>query len=165
MIDERIEKYRNVTNLERRFGDRYVIQDDGINNPDRIERVWCQEIPHKTGTIYPCGFNGDLAVWSNSARIMTKLESLGMKRIQGGSESCYRFPVSQFEQVAAIVRPKKRRRLSAEQRTKSIERLKAYQFRPGRPDSKLTSPQVEGLLRAQERSKLENRGNGCGVGS
>ena len=143
-IDPRIERYKNVTNLQAEFGKRYKVRDDGTGDPDRIEKIWSMEIPHETGSIYPCGFNGDLAVWTRSRRINSKLKALGFLSPSQGteyaSESSWRFNVSKLDEVAVVVKPRKRRQISPEQREKLIERLKNHQLRVRSSNSKPTFP-------------------------
>ena len=104
------------TNLKMLAGNRYRVVDDGTDDSDRAERVWCQEIPGKHGRIFPWGFNGDLAAWTGSARIMRRFEGMGLKAVQGGAESAFRFPVRMLDQVASLIRARRRRQLSPEQR-------------------------------------------------
>lgn len=125
-------------NLKEQFGERFVVRDDGSDDSNRAERVWCMEIPGKFGTIYPCGLNGDLAVWTGSQRIAVRLRALGLKPLQGGpdAEECsFRFPTRQLETVAGIIQAKRRRRLSPEARQQLIERLKAGRSADSEPVS------------------------------
>lgn len=112
-----------VANLRALAGDRYRVRDDGTQDAMRSERAWCLEIPGAHGSIYPLGDNGDLGVWTASARIAGRLAALGLRLVQGGEESAYRFPPARFEQVAALIQARKRRQLTPEQRAACAARL------------------------------------------
>ena len=120
-----------ITNLKESFGDRYKVTDDGTDDPCKKERCWGMEISGKYGVIYPYGYNGDLAVWSGSGRMISKLEAVpGLSRIQGiqgGEEQTFRFSPALVPTIAVIIRARKRRKLNPEQRA----RLAAYGFKSG----------------------------------
>lgn len=112
-----------MTDLRALAGERYRVRDDGTSDPVRSERAWCLEIPGRHGAIYPLGANGDLGVWTSSARIAARLAALGLRLVQGGEESAYRFPPARLEQVAELIQARKRRRLTAEQAQAAAARL------------------------------------------
>lgn len=116
-----------MTNLRAFAGDRYRVQDDGTQDAMRSERAWCLEIPGAHGRIYPLGANGDLGVWTASARIAARLAGMGLRLVQGGEESAFRFPPARFEQVAALIQARKRRQLTPEQRVARAARLAGSQ--------------------------------------
>lgn len=87
----------NLNSLEK-----YLVRDDGSFDPPAS-----LEIPTASGAIYPCGENGDLAVWTDSIRIAQKIASLGFKAIRNGEEMVFRFPFSQLDSVASIAGAKK----------------------------------------------------------
>ena len=119
-----------VTNLQENYGSKYKVVDDGTNDPCRAERVWCQEIRGKYGAIYPYGYDGSLAVRieaktkvKNNARAK-KLESEGFPVIQlGDCEIVFKFEPARFDYIAELIKARKRRHLSPEQRAKAMAAL------------------------------------------
>lgn len=143
-----------MTDLRNLAGDRYRVRDDGTADLARGERAWCLEIPGKLGTIYPCGFNGDLAVWTALPRMARRLAGLGLRRLQAGAESSYRFPVSQLDRVAAMIRAKRRRQLSPERRAEVSARLPGTPFAPLRK----ALPELRSYERAPGGVRVRNGG-------
>ena len=92
---------------------------------------WLQIIPCKHGHICPWG--GDLLAICTSQRggIARRLMALPFVQVvQDGSDGINAtFPVERF---AEIVKPKRRRRLTPEQRQAAVERLRDFQFSPAR---------------------------------
>src|SRR5262249_57395297 len=69
------------------------------------------------GTIFPHG--GEVLAVEVGYRLAKRLDVLGLKLHQTGDrERTYLFPVQRFAEVAAVVLPRKRRRLSEENRAK-----------------------------------------------
>lgn len=114
-----------VTNLRELCGSVFVIRDDGTDDSERAERVWCLTIPAVYGEVYPCGNNGDLAVWTASQRIARKLAALGLRVVQRGDEVAFRFPPARLDEVARIIQARRRRRVSPEQAAILAARLRA----------------------------------------
>lgn len=120
-----------VTNLQKKYGNKYKVVDDGTNDPCRAERVWCQEIRGRHGAIYPYGHDGTLAVRNESRKenIRTsprakQLEREGLKVIQRGDwEIVFKFEPARIDYIADLIKAKKKRHLSPEQRAKAIEAL------------------------------------------
>ena len=80
--------------------------------------------------IYPHG-NDLLAIEVDGRPITAKalLKLPGVEVIQeGDSDLTLTFPVSLFDQVAKIAKPRRKRRLTDEQKQKAAERLKSYQY-------------------------------------
>lgn len=126
-----------MIDLRELFGERYRVVDDGTDDCDRSERLGCQEIRGKHGTIYPYGRNGSLAVRVESSRISARIESLGLKVIQRGDfETVFLFDPKQLNKIAALIQAQKRRQLSAEEKAKLVARLKGGQKRVAVVDSK-----------------------------
>lgn len=111
-----------MTNLQEMFGKRFKVTDDGTDDTCRAERPWSMELKGKSGTIYPYGQDGSLAIWTAKTSTITKLNGMrdqGVKCIQGGGfayECAYKFPLALFETIAAIIRPRKRRQMTPEQK-------------------------------------------------
>jgi len=124
-VDERVERYKNVTDLKK-FDMKYRVINDGTDGSEMVERIWEWCIPGKHGQVYPVGFNGDLGVLSEKPRIASKLRALGLQRLQG--EVAFRFPPARIHEVAEIILARKSRKgkfiMTPEQRAAAIERLK-----------------------------------------
>jgi hypothetical protein len=121
-------------NLREPFGQQYRIGFDeaaeGKSDP------WMMTIPCRFGTIYPHG-GEDLAVEVDGhARISKKVGAIpGIVLHQDGDdEKTFVFPVDLFDQVAAIVEPKRVKRLTDEQRARLVEAGQLYQFQAGAKD-------------------------------
>ena len=120
--------------LWRRYGDRFVVSTDPAYQTTGIRHAsldpWYFQLPCKFGTIYPHG-GSTLGVFVDyHSRIAARVGQLPGVRLwlDGDAEKTYLFPVSLFEEVARIVKPRKRRRQTPEQRASSAERLRQYQF-------------------------------------
>ena len=126
-------------NLKEVFSKHYRVVDDGTDDPVREERVWCQEIRGRYGVIYPYGQDGSLGVTVFSRKMACKLrEDFGLETIQQWDrEATLKFPPSLIHQVAGMIKAKKRRQLSQEQRENLLWRLKGTGKRSGGiiPDS------------------------------
>jgi hypothetical protein len=116
--------------LSELFGDVYRITHDEAaesrNDP------WGMTMNGKNGIIYPFGHDllaVDIDYHPAAARKVAAIPGVRLHQ-DGGlrGEMTFVFPVDLFEQVAAIVKPRKRRKLSPEQREANIARLAAYKF-------------------------------------
>jgi hypothetical protein len=77
---------------------------------------WYYVLPCKKGEIYPYGENV-LAIEIHSGQLRKKLVGMGFKVVQDGDrESTVVFPVERAQEVLALVRPRKRRILTEEQK-------------------------------------------------
>ena len=113
--------------LAARFGDRYRLrrEADGVTwyaTPEP-ERAWLLELPCKYGVVYPHGGEILAAVVTGryARQQVAALACLCSRR--GDTELVVTFHVDDAEQVLAILKPRRRRRLSPEQRARSVERL------------------------------------------
>lgn len=114
-----------MINLKETYGHKYRVRDDGTDDSDRKERVWCQEIPGKYGNIYPYGHNGTLAVMCDHPKISTRIESLGLQVVQRGeAETVFLFKPEQIEQIAILVQSRKKKVFSQEAKDRATNRLK-----------------------------------------
>jgi hypothetical protein len=122
-------------NLLARFGAVYRIAFDPAydrrNIPRRCLDPWAMVMPCHYGTIYPHG--GDvlaieLDVHPVIARRLAALPGVTLYQ-DGHDEKTFHFPIDLFEQVAEIVRPKRRRTLTAEQKAKLAAANQATRFR------------------------------------
>jgi hypothetical protein len=116
-------------NLMELYGNRYRITWDPAYDPKgvHIKEPWMMQIPCERGTILPWG-----AAWlavevdyhPQTARKVAAIA--GVQLVQDGDhEKTFAFPVGVFEEVAALVKPRKRRKchLSPEQLRAGGERL------------------------------------------
>ena len=107
--------------LRERFDQRYRIAFDdaavGRNDP------WMMIIPGRFGTIYPHGTENLAVEVDGHPRIAKQVEAIpGIVLHQDGDdEKTFVFPVNLFDQVAAIVEPKRVKRLTDEQRARLVE--------------------------------------------
>jgi hypothetical protein len=106
--------------LRERFGSEYRIENDPAYEAEygrfgRTEDPWMLTIPCKFGEIFPWG--GDRLAFGSNGRGSTANQVAGLPFVrveQDGSDGfTVSFHVDHFAEVAAIVRPKRRRRLSS----------------------------------------------------
>ena len=112
--------------LRQLFGERYRITLDeaarhergGRNNP------WYYQIPCKRGMIYPYS-DELLAFYCQGIRLRHKVRrehpDLEYLHWSDEGEAVFLFPLDRFDQIAVYARPRRRRRLSAEQRKRAAE--------------------------------------------
>lgn len=120
----------NVINLRERFGKLYRISHDEAaesrNDP------WTYTLSCERGTIYPHG--GDLLAVEVDGRPITAKKVAALPGVvlhqDGDHEKTFLFHVDLFEQVAELVKPRKRRHLTDEQRAAAAVRLAEHQFKP-----------------------------------
>lgn len=120
-------------NLRRRFGGTYRVTFDPAYDPKgrRPPDPWYMLIVGKRGVVYP--YTADLLAveCDHRPRTAQKLAALGLRLVQDGDlEKTFAFPPEQFEAVAALILPRKRRVLTPEQRAERAARLAAHRFPP-----------------------------------
>jgi len=128
-------------NLRERYGDVYRITHDESYHHERtefrsIEEPWLQVIPGRYASIYPHG--GELLAVSTHERTSGRVnQSLRRKLLaipgvepqqDGGDGIDATFPVEAFDAVAELVKARRRRRLSPEQRAKLLASGEPYRF-------------------------------------
>lgn len=131
-------------NLAELFGDRYRIGHDEVAQTwgERAD-PWMMTILCRRGVIYPQG--GDLLAVEVDYRpgIAKQLAALGGVRCvqDGDHEKTFVFPVALFDAVAAIVKPRKRRKLSPERRARLVAMGSKYllQGKTPRAQSEISS--------------------------
>jgi hypothetical protein len=124
-----------MLDLKTLAGDRYRITlDPSAEGEPRSERCWYYRIPGqstggRTSFISVHG-PGMLAAWSNRRQIVRRLESLPGVCIhqRGDDEIRILFAVDRLEEVATIIRARRRPQMSEAQRRASKERLSRFQF-------------------------------------
>ena len=121
--------------LHEQFGDQFrVAYDESYRtergNNGRLHDPWLMLLPCQHGHIYPHG--GALLGASTDHRgpIANRLAALPFAIIvQDGDDGLnVVFDVEAFDEVAAIMKPKRRRRLSTDKRTEQVARLRDYWF-------------------------------------
>lgn len=98
---------------------------------------WLLVMPCRHGHIYPHGEDYLAASTNHRGRVARRLAALPFVRIvQDGSDGInVEFHSDDFDQVAAVMKPKRRRRLTDNQRADQVERLRDFQFRPAAHDA------------------------------
>ena len=143
-------------NLKQRFGEQFRVEyeesyrvERGENG--RAEDPWLMILLCEHGHICPWGGTQLAACTNHAGRVATKLKALPFTTVaQDGDDGAnVLFDVEHFDQVAAIMKPRRRRRLSPEARQAAGERLRKYQFRPA----------VESAGKALESPFAEKRSN------
>lgn len=128
--------------IKKHFGDRYKVGYEESyaaerGNSARTLDPWLLTIPCKFGHIYAYG--GALLGASTDRRgpIANQLAALPCVRVvQDGDDGInVVFHVRDFAQVAEVIKPRRRRRLSAEKHAEQSERLRRYQFTPATHDA------------------------------
>jgi hypothetical protein len=122
--------------LKQQFGARYRVTYEESYFADRTRQTvadpWLMVIPCAAGHIFP--WDHRLAYSANRrGPVASRVAALpGAEIVQDGDDGQnIAFPVEQFDAVAEIVRPRRRRRLSAEHREKLREAGKQFRFSPG----------------------------------
>ena len=128
---------KKCVNLKRRFGDLYRVEFEESYVADhgdgaRVENPWLTIIPCQRGHIYPHSHNQLGASTDRCGKITNQLKRLAfIEVVQDGEDGVnVIFEVSDFEKVAEIMKPRRRRRQTPQQRQASIERLAKYRFTP-----------------------------------
>jgi hypothetical protein len=109
-------------NLRERFGRRYRIAFDPCYDPKGVPRAkldpWYMTLPCRLGIIYPVGADRLAVEVDYHPYIAKRLAALpGVVLTQDGDhEKTFTFPAEMFDQVAASVRPRRKKQLSAAQK-------------------------------------------------
>ena len=127
----------DCVNLKERFGEWFRVEYEESYRAERGEHGWAEDpwlmvIPCQHGHICPWGGSILAACTKHAGRIVNRLKALPFTTVaQDGSDGAnVLFDVEHFDQVAEIMRPRRRRRLSPEARRAAGERLRQYQFTP-----------------------------------
>ena len=115
-------------NLKERFGDRYKVEyeesyDAEHSEHGRAEDPWLMLTPCRHGFICPWGAENLAACTKTAGSVAKRLKALPFTTvIQDGDDGAnVMFHVKHFDAVARIMKPCKRRRLSAEHRARLAE--------------------------------------------
>jgi hypothetical protein len=109
-----------------------VLDEAALFEPTGKKDPWYQLMQCRNGQIYPYS-DKLLAVHSKGSGIRQKLraiEGLTGHNWSDDGEAIFLFTPALFEQVAGIVKPKRKRRLNDGQRKAVADRLRAYHFKP-----------------------------------
>jgi hypothetical protein len=124
-------------NLRERLGDRFKLWHEESYQAERPEfraeeEVWLQIIPCRSGHISPWGGNL-LAACLPAGSVANRVRALPFTQVvQDGSDGAnIVFPVDRFEEVAELVHPRRRRRLSLEGRRKLAQAGAKTRFQHG----------------------------------
>jgi len=128
-----------MIDLKKRFGQKYRIFMDEAwyvetaeSFPDKIKhRPWYYETRGKYGTIYLYGTN-KLAVRITANRIKSRIKTdyrnILSLYLEAEDESIFLFSPVNFEIVAGLIKARRKRQITNEQRQLIIERTKNYRF-------------------------------------
>ena len=138
---------RRCVDLKRTFGNRYRYEWDPAYHIERpkwrkVEAPWLTRIACKHGNIAPQG-GRRLAAYCPSGRKSRELEALScVEPHQGGGPGCGEvivvFDVDDIDQVAEVLKARKLRRYTAEERARRGEQLARVRPRSRRSDSPVT---------------------------
>lgn len=123
----------DCVNLKKEFGKRYRVKYEESYHAEhgenaRAEDPWLMTIPCRNGHIFPWG-GGDLAASTNRlGPVANALKTLPFATLakEGSDGVTVLFDVQHFDEVARILKPRRRRRLSPEERAKRTKRLHEY---------------------------------------
>ena len=125
-------------NLKERFGKRYRVRHEESYRAARGNRAWADDpwlqiVPCQHGHVFPHGVDMLAASTDRSGSIARRLKALpGVAVWQAGSDGAtVLFPVGMIDQVAAIMLPKRRRRLSEAARAQLAAAGAKTRFAPG----------------------------------
>ena len=122
-------------NLAERFGNRFKIDFDPAYNPKGRRRnnldPWCMIIPCERGHIFPHGDDVLAIELEKHPGIARRVGKLGCTSLhqEGDDFACFLFDASDFDLVAAIVKPKRRRRVSEANREAARQRMLKFHQR------------------------------------
>ena len=82
---------------------------------------WFVEIPCRYGLIYPCGGDNLLAYATRGVKCHIAALGPDIQHYQNdGDAKVFKFPVERLDEVAAILKPRRRRKLTPEQARKNV---------------------------------------------
>ena len=150
--------------LRERFGQQWRIEYEESHYADHGERTrtedpWLMIIPCQHGHICPWGDDLLAACTNNRGTIAKRLKTLPFVAVvQDGDDGINAsFHVDHFEEVAAIMRPKRKRPPRTESQRRATERLRDYHFKPGKKDAYTTLESPAGPRRVSEHVRTAER--------
>jgi len=127
-------------NLQNRFGDRYKIKFDPSysprNRPKHILTPWMMTLPCRFGIIYPFDKAQLCVEVVHHPVIAKRIMASGVAELyqDGDHEKSFLFLVSDFDQIAAIVFPCKRRQVSEKHRERSRRQTVRWNQQKSQPE-------------------------------
>lgn len=122
-------------NLRERFGKRFKVEFEESYYAERpefraAEAPWLMIVPCRFGHVFPWGTDRLAASTNRRGLVAQRLARLPFVTVVQDADDgiTVTFTVQHFDEVARIMRAKRRRQLSESQRQAAAERLKAYQF-------------------------------------
>ena len=115
-------------NLKAKYGKRYKIKRDEGATQEVKGRAdpWYWQIPCPRGHIYPIS-DTHMGFWCDGTVTKGHLRRAKVTMtLDGDTEAVFKFTPDQFETVAKIVKPLKKRQVSAEQREAFKKRMETY---------------------------------------
>ena len=123
--------------LKELFGDRFKLDVDGgfyAERPEfrREEEPWLTHILCQHGHIGVWGDDLLVACTNSAGAVATRLKALSFAEVaQDGTDGVnVTFPLEHFDEVAEVMKPRKRRRLSEEHKAKLAASNAKYRFQP-----------------------------------
>jgi hypothetical protein len=102
------------------YGDKYQLSRDPAAGPGDTD-PWVVTLPCRYGVIYPHGPDTLAVEVDGHPKVAARLRRMGLKAQQDGDgEWTFLFDVADFDRVAEVVRPRRRRVLSPEGRAKLV---------------------------------------------
>ena len=122
----------NPVNLKDIAEDTYRIQHDSAAfcEPGGRKNPWLYIIPCRKGHIHPHSATHLALWWESSARLDHKCSALTLY-LDGDDEKVYLFAPGDFDEIAKVAHPKRRRRgrtLTEQERQKALERLRPHWY-------------------------------------
>jgi hypothetical protein len=132
-----------MVNLKEIYGKTYRITLDesaSIDGQTHEERLWLYQIPCKFGHIFVQGEN-TLGAYCNRIKVIPRLIALPGVRVKqrGDREVNVAFDPAQLAEVAQLLKARKRRVISAEERSRLIQQLPPRPPRDGGSQSQEAS--------------------------
>jgi len=129
-------------NLQQEFGTRYRVTFDAAYSPKHVPRdkldVWSMQMPCQRGVVYPHG-GGLLAVEVEGRRVTAnRLRQLNCTTTyqEGDNFLTVTFDAADFDEVAAVVKPRRRRQVSEAER----QRLASIGFKQTAQPAPVSGP-------------------------
>ena len=132
--------------LKEKFGKQYKIgYDPAVEVGESKHDPWNYLILCKHGNIYPYSAK-KLAFYCIGSGIRKKLHKehpdIEVYNWSDDGEAIFPFFLDQFDLIAKYAKPRRKRRLSEEQKQIQVDRLKGYRFKLGDASKVKESPQI-----------------------
>lgn len=148
---------RSIVNLNKLFGSKYKIDVDPafyVPNQNPEDKEWLYIIPCKKGGkdahIYTHGYKDSpnaLGFYGRKRGSSLKIGLLELPymtlHVEGNDEYIVTFPLDRFDEVAKIVKPLRRRRLSDKAKDRLIHSGRRYQFSQDRSPKRPTRQKAD----------------------